>query len=92
MNREVGKRGGQGDGKQETEVILPLIKFVIEVLERGGKKGGGEGGITEKENDLETQAISHRESRSDTTASIIQMTTANERDLNKSPLNSLGEH
>ena len=64
----------------------------MEVLERGGKKGGGEGGITEHENDLGTQAISHWESRPDTTASIIQMTTANEQDPNKSPLNSLEEH
>ncbi len=62
------------------------------MLERGGKIGGGEGGITEEENDLGTQAISHWESRADTTASIIQMTTANERDPNKSPLNSQGEH
>lgn len=61
------------------------------MLERGGK-GGGDGGITEGENDLGAQAISHWESRLDTTASIIQMTTVNEQDPNKSPLNSLGEH
>lgn len=62
------------------------------MLEMGGEKGGGEGGITEEENDLGTQAISHWESRPDTTASIIQMTMANEQDLNKSSLNSLEEH
>lgn len=94
--REVTREGKGVDkgmyGKRETEILLPLRKFVIEVLERGGKRGGGEGGITEEENDLGTQAISHRESRPDTTASIIQMTTANERDPNKSPLNLLGEH
>lgn len=61
-------------------------------------KGGGWGEEEEREenrgeeNDLGAQAISHRESRLDTTASIIQMTTVNERDPNKSPLNSLGEH
>lgn len=53
---------------------------------RRGRKNRGE------ENDLGAQAISHRESRLDTSASIIQMTTVNERDPNKSPLNSLGEH
>lgn len=61
------------------------------MLERGEAEGG-EKGITEEENDLGTQTISHWESRPDTTASIIQMTMANERDPNKSPLNSLGEH
>lgn len=60
------------------EILLPLRKLVIEVLERGGGKGGGERGITEEENDLGTQAINHWENRPDTTASIIQMTTANE--------------
>ena len=79
-------------GKVMESGRLPLRKLVVEVLERGGKKGGGEGGITEVENDLGTQAISHWENRPDTTASIIQMTTANERDPNKSPLNSLEEH
>lgn len=57
-----GKRhwgGDTGGGKEEMKIILPLRKFVIEVLERGGKKGGREGGITEEENDLGTQAISH---------------------------------
>lgn len=74
------------------KILLPPRKFVTEVLERGGGRGGREGGITVQENDLGTQAISQRESRPDTTASIIQMTMANERDPNKSPLNSLREH
>ena len=52
---------------------------------KGRRKGGGKGGITEKENDTETQAISQWESRPDTSASIIQITTVNERDPNKSP-------
>lgn len=33
-----GERGGQGDGQPEMEILLPLRKFVIEVLERGGEK------------------------------------------------------
>lgn len=47
---------------------------------------------TEGRNYSGARAISHRESRPDTAASIIHMTTVNERDPNKSPLNSLGEN
>lgn len=50
------------------------------------KQGG------EVENYLGALAISHPESRPDTAASIIHMTTVNEQDPNKSPLNSLGEN
>lgn len=50
------------------------------------------GGTMEGRNYSGAQAISHRESRPDTAASIIHMTTVNEQDPNKSPLNSLGEN
>lgn len=50
------------------------------------------GGTMEGGNYSGAQAISHRESRPDTAASIIHMTTVNEQDPNKSPLNSLGEN
>lgn len=68
--------------------LLPLLYGRL-----GGRwKRGGEGEITEGGNYLGAQAISHWESRLDTTASIIQMSPVNERDPNKSPLNPLEEN
>lgn len=72
----IGEEKGVGKEMESTK-WKSFCHFAIEVLERGGK-GGGDGGITEGENDLGAQAISHWESMLDTTASIIQMTTVNE--------------
>lgn len=93
-NVEGGRRDGKlkqrdtGEGKRKESGEWKSFchpENLLEVLERGGGRGGGEGGITVQENDLGTHAISHWKSRPDTTASIIQMTMANERDPNKSP-------
>lgn len=72
-----GDGGSWGVGKHKTEIFLLLCHWSI----------GGE-----VENYPGSLAISHPESRPDTAASIIHMTTVNEQDPNKSPLNSLVEN
>lgn len=55
------------------------------MIEIGGKNGG----IMVEENVIKN-TISHRESRHDTTASIIQINTINEQNTNKSTSSLLG--
>lgn len=50
---------------------------------QGGENRDRKGEITGVENDVAAWAISHSESRPDTSASIIQITMANEQDPNK---------
>lgn len=57
---------------------------------RGGKNRDRKGEITGVENDIAAWAISHSESRPDTSASIIQITMANEQDPNKITLELTG--
>lgn len=59
----------------------------------GNSRGGNrdrKGEITGVENDVAAWAISHSESRPDTSASIIQITMANEQDPNKITLELTG--
>lgn len=57
---------------------------------RGGENRDRKGEITGVENDVAAWAISHSESRPDTSASIIQITMANEQDPNKITLELTG--
>lgn len=76
-----GKRGQLRGWEAQTG--NPFATLQLKHWKGGRMEGGNYSGA---------QAISHRESRPDTAASIIHMTTVNEQDPNKSPLNSLGEN
>lgn len=89
MSKAVGSRQRPSSGDRETgpvEGIGSWKPFATMQLKHW------KGGTMEGRNYSGAQAISHWESRPDTAASIIHMTTVNEQDPNKSPLNSLGEN
>lgn len=71
------KREVEGMGNTKLKILLQLCNSSMGVGVVVGNYSGA-------------PAISHPESRPDTAASIIHMTTVNEQDPNKSPLNSLG--
>lgn len=70
-----GRKGGKSFS--HSEIRYTCWKF------KGGKNRDRKGEITGVENDVAAWAISHSESRPDTSASIIQITMANEQDPNK---------
>lgn len=77
-----GRKGGKSFS--HSEIRYTCWKF------KGGKNRDRKGEITGVENDIAAWAISHSESRPDTSASIIQITMANEQDPNKITLELTG--